>query len=70
MSPTTEADNIGSALMSIGPDDDFILIKAHANGEVTTMSSLDQDDAVDLLREMADEIEIDGFEPHIEERLN
>ena len=70
MSPISEAENPGRTLMILGPDDDFILIKAHANGEVTTVSSLDQDDAVDLLREMADEIEVDGFEPHTEERLN
>lgn len=70
MSPISEAEDPGRTLMILGPDDDFILIKAHANGEVTTVSSLDQDDAVDLLREMADEIEVDGFEPHIEERLN
>jgi len=56
--------------MELGPDDDFILIRADANGEVTTVTSLNEDDAVDLLREMADEIEIDGFEPLARERLN
>lgn len=70
MSPTSEPDKIGTAMMAIGPDDDFIMIKAHANGEVTTITSLGEDDAVDLLRELADEIEIDGFEPHVGERMN
>lgn len=70
MSPTTDTASIGRHLMTIGPDDDYILIKAHANGEVTTITSLGQDDAVDLLRDLANEIEIDGFEAQTEDRIN
>jgi len=61
---------IQRTLMDFGPDDDFILIRSDAKGEVTTVTSLSEDDAIDLLREMADEIEIDGFEPLVQERVN
>jgi len=70
MSPTIEASNDNSPMMTIGPDDDFIMIKIEASGAVTVMASLGEDDAVDLLRELADGIEVDGFEPMAGERIN
>lgn len=58
MSPRIEA---GENIANIGPDEDFILICVTPDGEVTSLSTLDEDDAADLLRETADKIERDGF---------
>lgn len=59
MSPRTEpADHVAN----IGPDEDFILIRVSPDGEVVSLSTLDEDEAIDLLRQTADEIESDGFE--------
>lgn len=67
MSPRIEA---GENLAHIGPDEDFILIRVTPSGEVTSLSTLDEIEAVDLLRQTADEIEEDGFERQQVARLS
>lgn len=59
MSPTTDLH--GDADFEVGDDEDFILLRVTEDGHVTTISTLDEDDAADLLRETADRIERDGF---------
>lgn len=60
MSPRSEL--LGEADVHIAEDEDFILVRVTEDGHVTTISTLDEDDAVDLLRQTADAIERDGFE--------
>ncbi|MEY4863765.1 MAG: hypothetical protein RLZ51_1860 [Pseudomonadota bacterium] len=67
MSPRTD---LASDIATIGPDDDFILIRVEPSGEVTSLSTLDEEEAVDLLRQTADEIEVDGFERQKVARLS
>jgi hypothetical protein len=59
MSPATDLSL--DADVVIGEDEDYILLRVTESGTVTTISTLDEDEAVDLLRETADRIEIDGF---------
>lgn len=47
---------------TIEADEDFILIRVTPEGMVTSLSTLGEIDAVDLLRQTADEIEMEGFE--------
>lgn len=68
MSPRIDMDDDIDGAVSIG--EDFILIRVGEDGHVTTVSSLDEDDAADLLRETADAIERDGFEHHKVARLS
>jgi hypothetical protein len=62
MSPKIEDFPDRSTFAEISPSEDFILIRVAADGQVTTLSTLDEDDAVDLLRQTADEVEDEGFE--------
>jgi hypothetical protein len=54
--------DFGGVDVSLGPDDDFILIRVLPSGDTTTFSTMDEEDAVELLRWAADDIESDGFE--------
>lgn len=69
MSPKVEDFPDRDKTFSIGGDEDFILIRVTPEGEVTSFSTLDEEDAVDLLRQTADEIEEDGFDRHQKARL-
>lgn len=62
MSPKTELTADGDGDVHIGADEDFILLRVTEDGHVTTISTLDEEDAADLLRSTADAIEADGFE--------
>lgn len=48
--------------MDIAENEDFILLRVTERGHVTTTKTLDEDEAVDLLRSTADAIEVEGFE--------
>lgn len=61
MSPTLEDFPDRDQVETIGDDEDFILLRLTEDGYVTTISTLDDDEAVELLRETADKIERDGF---------
>lgn len=63
MSPRSEAVG-GGGEVHISAEEDFILLRVTEDGHVTTISTLDEDDAVDLLRMTADAIEDEGFERH------
>ena len=67
MSPRTDLDEHVALLE---PDDDYILIRLSPDGHVTSISTLDEEDAVELLRDTADEIEQDGFERPTRARLS
>lgn len=56
--------------VQIADGDDFIVLRVEENGMVTTISSLGDEDAVDILRTAADAIERDGFEKHSIQRLS
>lgn len=62
MSRKSELTADGDGDVHIGEDEDFILIRVTEDGHVTTISTLDEDDAADLLRSTADAVERDGFE--------
>ena len=68
MAPTTDLHD--DADMVIGSDEDFILLRVTEDGHVTTISTMDEDEAVELLRETADKIEIDGFRADQKPRLS
>lgn len=52
----------GTGEVHVGEDEDFILLRVTESGHVTTISTLAEDDAVDLLRQTADAIEDEGFD--------
>ena len=62
MSPRIDLMDGSDGDVNVGEDEDFILLRVTEDGHVTTISSLDEDDAADLLRSTADAIERDGFE--------
>lgn len=62
MSPRAEDFPDRENFATIGADEDFILIRVTAAGEVTSISTIDEEEAVDLLRQTADEIEAEGFQ--------
>jgi hypothetical protein len=51
-------------------DDHYIVIRLSPDGEVTSISSLDEEDAAELLRDTADEIEARGFDRQRVARLS
>lgn len=69
MSPRSDLISDGGDV-HIGKDEDFILLRVTEEGVVTTISTLDEDDAVDLLRQTADAIEAEGFERQRVTRLS
>lgn len=62
MSPKIEDFPDREHFATIEAEEDFILLRVTEDGHVTTISTLDEDDAADLLRMTADAIEADGFE--------
>jgi type IV secretory pathway ATPase VirB11/archaellum biosynthesis ATPase len=62
MSPKIEDFPDRDRFAEIDASEDFILLRVTEDGHVTTISTLDEDDAVDLLRMTADAIEAEGFE--------
>jgi len=70
MSPKSEDFPDRDADVSISADEDFILIRVAEDGHVTTISTLDEDEAVELLRETADAVERDGFDRQQVARLS
>jgi hypothetical protein len=70
MSPRAEDFPDRDPAISIGDGEDFILVRLTEDGQVTTVSSLDEDDAVDLLRDTADAIEREGFDRQKMARLS
>ena len=67
MSPRSEQ---AERFATIEADEDFILIRVTEDGHVTTISTLEEDDAADLLRTTADAISEDGFERQQVARLS
>ena len=49
---------------------DFMLVIVGEDGRTHTTTTLDEEDAIDLLRRVADEIEVDGLEDMPEEYLS
>lgn len=62
MSPKIEDFPDRDRFAEIDASEDFILLRVTEDGYVTTISTLDEDDAVDPLRMTADAIEAEGFE--------
>lgn len=70
MSPRAEDFPDRDPTINIGDGEDFILLRLTEDGQVTTVSTLDEEDAADLLRDTADAIEREGFDRQKAARLS